>query len=213
VLPALLLLTLAIDPFEGLPNVEVEAPVADKLESLDTPVYARAFRVRMKFPDAWDWVFKSFVRHKLFVPAAENRGQLDGLPQLTGYDHHTRQSYTAIFKDNGDGTLTVIAGRADLSAGAWVHASEKPPAMPAMPGATDVTQTNSEAGLTMTYVVKASPQEIEAFYAEVFEKNGFKRDDDAKGWVKRGQLVEVQHTPRGKETRAVALTARPLPDR
>jgi hypothetical protein len=212
-LTALVMVSLGADPFEGLPNVELEVPVTGKLESLNTPVEAKAFRLKMKPADAWDWVFKSFVRHNLFIPAKENRGEMMGAPQLTGYDHHTRQSYTAIFKSNGDGTTTLIAGKADLSTGAWVTAADKPPVMPAMPGATGVAQTTSEAGLTMTYLVKASGDEVEAFYAEVFTKNGFKRDDEHKGWVKNGQLVEMQHSPRGKEARSVALTARPLPER
>jgi hypothetical protein len=212
-LTSLVVVALSVDPFEGMPNVELVAPVSGKLESLNTPVEARAYRLKMKPAEAWDWVFKSFVRHNLFIPAAENRGELVGAPQLTGYDHHTRQSYTAIFKANADGTTTLIAGKADLSTGAWVHASEGEKPMPAMPGATGFAQTSSEAGLTMTYLVKATGEEVDAFYAEVFRKSGFQRDEERKGWVKSGQLVELHHGPRGKDVRSVALTARPLPER
>jgi hypothetical protein len=209
-LHALILLSLTTDPFEGLPDVELAVPVAGKLESLGTPVEARAYRVKMKPTELYDWVFKSFARHRLFIPRAENRMQVGDAPQLTGYDHPSRQSYTAIFKDNGDGTTTLIAGHADLSTGAWVHAGGRESVMPAMPGATKVAQTSNEGSLTMTYLVKATEQEIDAFYAEVFAKNGFTRDDALKGWVKNGQLLELQHHARGRELFSIALIARPL---
>jgi hypothetical protein len=206
----MLAVALGMDPFEGLPNVELEVPVAGQLESLNTPVQARAYRVKMKPADVLLWVDASFRRHKLYIPPPEKRSQLTGAPQLTGYDHPTRQSYTAIFKDNGDGTTTLIAGHADLSKGGWTKAGET---MPAMPGAQDVAEASSEGALTMTYLVKASAEEVEAFYAEVFKKNGFTRDEKLEGWVKAGQLVRLQHGPRGKEHRSVALTARPVATR
>ncbi|MBK7862346.1 MAG: hypothetical protein IPJ65_27805 [Archangiaceae bacterium] len=206
-----MLLSLAMDPFEGLPNVAQQVPVAGKLESLSTPVEARAYLVKMKPGEVYDWVFKSFVKHHLYIPKVEHRAQLYSAPQLTGYDHPSRQSYTAIFKDNGDGTTTLIAGHADLSTGAWVHAADAARVMPAMPGATQVAQSSGEGNLTLTYLVKASPQEVEAFYADVFTQNGFTRDAQLRGWVKDGQLIELKHAGRGRDQRSVALIARPLP--
>ncbi len=206
---ALLTLVLAIDPFEGMPNVQLEVPVTGELQSNGTKVEARAYRVKLKPAEAWAWVFQSFKRHDLFIPRAKNRGQISGAPQLTGYDHPTRKSYTAIFKDNGDGTTTVIAGRADLS-GEW---TKEKGTMPALPGATDLAEASSESGLTMTYLVKATPEEVEAFYAEVLTKNGFKRSDEHNGWLKSGQLLEVTHSARSGGLRSVALTVRPVMER
>lgn len=205
-LQALLLLSLTIDPFEGLPNVELEVPVAGQLESMGTKVDARAYRVKLKPADAWAWVFASFVKHDLFIPDAKRRGEIIGAPQLTGYDHPTRTSYTAIFKDNGDGTTTVIAGRADL-AGGWVKAVAS---VPTVPGATQIAQASSEDGVTVTYLVKASAEEVDGFYAEVLKKSGFQRDEERKGWVKAGQLLELRHGARASGQRSVAVSVRPV---
>lgn len=206
-LQALLLLSLTMDPFAGMPNVELEVPVAGQLESMGTKVDARAYRVKLKPADAWAWVFASFKKHQLFIPDAKRRGEIIGAPQLTGYDHPTRTSYTAIFKDNGDGTTTVIAGRADL-AGGWVKAVAS---VPTVPGATGIAQASSEDGVTVTYVVKATAEEIEGFYAEVLVKSGFTRDEERKGWVKSGQLLELQHSARAAGQRSVAVSVRPVP--
>lgn len=206
---ALLTLLLAIDPFEGMPNVQLEVPVTGELQSNGTKVEARAYRVKLKPHEAWAWVLQSFKRHDLFIPRAKNRGEIIGAPQLTGYDHPTRKSYTAIFKDNGDGTTTVIAGRADL-AGGW---TKEKSTMPTLPGATEIAEASSESGLTMTYLVKATAEEVEAFYAEVLTKNGFKRSEEHKGWLKSGQLLELTHSARSAGLRSVALTVRPVMER
>lgn len=202
-----LALCLGLDPFEGLPNVELEVPVSGQLEALKTPVAARAYRVKMKPADVLAWVDLSFRRHGLYIPKPQGRFQITGAPQLTGYDHPSKQSYTAIFKDNGDGTTTLIAATADLSKDGWTKAHES---MPTVPGATDVAEASSEAGLTLTYLVKASAGEVDAFYADVLVKSGFERDEEQAGWLKNGQLLQLQHSARGKEHRAVALTVRPV---
>jgi len=206
-LALLISVTLTLDPFEGLPNVQERVPIEGHLEALRTPVQARAYRVKMKPAEVARWVDASFRRHGLYIPPPKDRFQIDGAPQLTAYDHPSRQSYTAIFKDNGDGTTTLIAGSADLSKALWTTAGQT---LPAMPGASDVVEASSETGLTVTYLVKASEGEVDAFYAETFRKSGFTHEQAQSGWVKDGQRVQLLQAAWGKDHRAVALTVQPV---
>lgn len=201
-----LALALTVDPFDGLPNVLETIPIDGKLESMGTPVAARAYRVKMTPDETLRWVDAAFRRANLYIPKPGNRTQLAGAPQLTGYDHPSRRSYTAIFKANPDGTTTLIAGTADLSKPAWLNVAS---AVPTLPGATGVTEASSENGLTLTYLVKAAAAEVEAFYGDVLPKAGFVRDGDGAAWLKNGQRLEVTQAARGKEQRSVVITVRP----
>jgi len=208
---ALLLLLCAVpDPFAGLPNVVEEVPVAGELRALDTPVKAKAFRVKMSPLETLRWVEASFRRAQLYVPPPERQFQLEGAPQLTGYDGPAKRSYTAIFKANRDGTTTLIAGTADLSGYRWASAGTSLPVMPTGAGA---LESRSEQGLVLSYTVRAQPEEVDSFYAAVLPEGGWAPGLEPLTWVAKGRVLSVTRERRAEGRVAVTLIERGAPSR
>ncbi len=196
-----------IDPFADLPKVIEVVPVSGELSALETPVLAKAYRVKMTPLETLRWVQAAFRRAQLYIPPPERQFQLQGAPQLTGYDGPHRRSYTAIFKDDGDGTTTLIAGTADLSSGAWEHAGHS---LPVMPTARGPVESGDERGRVLAYSVAAKEEEADSFYAEVLPAGGWKRDDGLDGWVRGGQLLTLERHRREDGQLSVTLVVRPV---
>ena len=193
------------DPFANLPEVVEVVPIAGQLESVGVPVVARVVRTRLKPEAAQQWVAQSFRREGLYIPRPEKQFQLQGAPQLTGYDPKARRTYTAIFKANPDGSTTVVVGTADVS---QALVARPKLALPVFPGSTHAVESSSEVGATISYRAHASQAELDSFYSEVLGTAGWVRDEEARGWVKGGQLLTVTRTPHPDGDDAVSVLLR-----
>jgi hypothetical protein len=191
------------DPFAGMPGVEVKVPVAGQLEALGAPLEARLWRVKLRPQEAARWVFEAYRRADLYVPPPSKQFQLEGAPQLTGYDDDAQRSYTAIFTDGGDGTTLLVLATADLS---QRNAARPPTSLPAVPGAKGALEAKHEGVITLSYGVKATAAEVDEYYRQVLPSAGWKSSDDA--WVRGGELLTVQRSDREAGWQGVVVTVR-----
>ena len=195
-----------MDPFAGLPEVIEAVPIAGELSSMGVPVLAKTVRTRLKPEQAQRWVAASFRKADLYIPKPEAQFQLQGAPQLTGYDPKARRSYTAIFKQNADGTTTVVMGTADVSQS---QGSKRPAlSLPVFPGAAQAVEAQQEGGSSLSYVATATQAELESFYGEVLGPAGWTRDESLQGWVRGGQLLTVSQSPRSDGKQSVSVLVR-----
>lgn len=194
-----------VDPFRDLPEVTAMVPIAGELQSMSVPVMARAVKTKLSVELAQRWVVGSFRRHGLYIPPPEKQFQLQGAPQLTGYDPVARRTYTALFKDNGDGTATVVCGTADVSKDDWAKpVLAQGPGLPTLPAAQQVVESKLEGALSVSYLVQATEAEVWSFYGEVLGSAGWAKGDD--GWTKAGRQIQVQQTKgEGGKQRVVVL--------
>ncbi len=73
----------------------------------------------------------------LAVPPPNGQFQMQGAPQVTGYDPVGFRTYTAVFKENGDGSTTLICGTAKAS-------------LPVLPAARQVLESRLESALSVS---------------------------------------------------------------
>ena len=179
------------DPFAGMPEVVSTVPVVGEMSSMGIPVMARAVRTRLKPELAQRWIVGSFRRNNLYIPPARGQYQLQGAPQVTGYDPVALRTYTAIFKENADGSTTLICGTADVSRDDWATAKAS---LPVLPAAMKVLESRLETALSVSYLVRASEAEVRSFYGEVLGSTGWAAVEDAHGWAKGGQLITLEQT-------------------
>ena len=191
------------DPFAGLPDVISTVPVAGEMSSMGVPVMARAVRTKLKPQMAQRWIVGSFRRNNLYIPPANGQYQLQGAPQLTGYDPVARRTYTAIFKENADGSTTLICGTADVSRDDWATARAS---LPVLPAALQVLESRLEGALSVSYQVKASEAEVRSFYGEVLGSSGWAPMET--GWSKGGQLITLAQTVTDNGMRRVVVVQR-----
>jgi hypothetical protein len=196
------------DPFAGMPGIEQAVPVSGELSSMGAPVSARAWKVKLAPDAAIAWVIDAYRRAGLYVPGASGQFQVAGAPQLTGYDHAARRSYTAIFRPAGKGHTLIITGTADLSGEGW--AKPVASALPALPGAVGPLESRSEGTTQLAYGVRATPVEVDDFYRQVLPAAGWAASEPGT-WVRRGEQLTVTHAPRGPTEQGVVVTLRPLP--
>lgn len=196
-----------IDPFRDLPEVTSMVPLAGELQSMGVPVMARAVRTKLSPQLAQRWVVGSFRRHGLYIPPPERQYQLQGAPQVTGYDPVSRRTYTALFKDNGDGSATVVCGTADLTNEDWAkgtRAMDPATSLPLFPAAQQVVESKLEGARSVSYLAQATATEVTSFYAEVLGSAGWAKADE--GWTKGTRLILVQQTKgEGGKQRVVVL--------
>lgn len=179
---------LAVDPFAGLPGVVAEVPMHGGQETMGIPVQARAVRTTLKPLEAFAWVHQRFKDAQLYIPPESTTPQLHGAPQITGYDHPSRRSYTAIFLANPDHTTTVIAGTADLRAKPKASTGD----LPVAPGASSLVTTSSESGRAVTYQVPLAREQVDAFYVKALEAEGWKRETPSGTWLRAGKALTVR---------------------
>ena len=153
------------------------------------------------------WIVGSFRRHDLYIPPANGQYQLQGAPQVTGYDPVAHRTYTAVFKENDDGSTTMICGTADLSRADWAEARS---ALPVMPAAKQVLESRLEGALSVSYVAPASEADVRSFYAEVLGSNGWATVEEQRGWSKGGQLITLEQTLTEGGLRRVVVVQRPV---
>lgn len=194
-----------LDPFKDLPEVTAVVPISGELQSMGVPVLARAVRTRLSPQLAQRWIVGSFRRHDLYLPPGEKTFQLQGAPQVTGYDPVAQRTYTAIFKENGDGSTTVVCGTADVSRADW--ATAQAPSLPVLPAALQVVESKLEGALSLSYLVKATEAEVTSFYGDVLGGAGWTPADE--GWTKGSRQILVQQTAAGGGQRRVVVLERP----
>lgn len=193
------------DPFAGLPDVVSIVPIVGELSSMGVPVMARAVRTKLEPQMALRWMVGSFRRHNLYIPPPRGQYQLQGAPQLTGYDPVARRTYTAVFKQNADGSTTLICGTADVSRDDWATARVS---LPVLPAAKQVLESRLESALSVSYLVDATEAEVRSFYGEVLGSAGWAAVEDAKGWARGGQLITLEQTAAEKGLRRVVVVSR-----
>jgi hypothetical protein len=193
------------DPFAGLPEVVSVVPLVGEMSSMGVPVMARAMRTRLKPKMAQRWVVGSFRRNDLYIPPPDGQFQLEGAPQLTGYDPDALRTYTAVFKENEDGSTTLICGTADLSRQEWAKSRAS---LPVLPAAKQVLESRLEGSLSVSYVVQATEGEVRSFYGEVLGSAGWAPHEEAHGWSKGTQLITLEQTASEGGLRRVVVLER-----
>jgi len=191
------------DPFAGIPEVVSSIPISGELSSMGVPVMARAVRTRLSPELAQRWVVGSFRRNELYIPPPNGQFQLEGAPQVTGYDPVAFRTYTAIFKRNEDGSATVVCGTADVARTDWAKPSTS---LPVFPAATQVLESRLETALSVTYAARATEAEVKGFYSDVLGASGWARTED--GWTKGGKLITVEQTASAEGKRRVVVIER-----
>lgn len=194
-----------LDPFADLPEVVQAVPIAGQLESMKVPVLARAVHTKLTPQLAQRWVVGSFRRHHLYIPPGDRQFQIQGAPSVTGYDPVNFRTYTAIFKENADGSTTLVLGTADVSKDDWRQATAS---LPVFPAAQQVLESQLEGARSVAYTVKATEAEVVSFYGDVLGAAGWARNDD--GWKKDARQLVVQQTPIDQGRRRVVVLERPV---
>lgn len=180
-------------------------PVAGELSSMGVPVMARAVRTRLKPEMALRWMVGSFRRNNLYIPPPNRQYQLQGAPQLTGYDPVALRTFTAIFKENSDGSTTIVCGTADVSRSDWAGAKTS---VPVLPAAIEVLESRLETALSVSYLVRASEDEVGSFYRDVLGSSGWAFVDEMKGWTKGGKLLTLTQTKSTEGRQRVVVVER-----
>ncbi len=191
------------DPFAGLPEVVSSVPIAGEMSSMGVPVMARAVRTRLTPELAQRWIVGSFRRNNLYIPPPNGQFQLQGAPQVTGYDPVAFRTYTAVFKKNDDGSTTLVCGTADVSRQDWASPRAS---LPVLPAAKQILQSRLESALTLSFVVVASEAEVRGFYGDVLGASGWSSIEE--GWSKDGKVITVQQTPGVEGQRRVLVVER-----
>ncbi|MBK7857048.1 MAG: hypothetical protein IPJ65_00230 [Archangiaceae bacterium] len=162
--------------FLDVPQALKRADVPPGMKALGVPVKLSAVVSKLNVEDLKDHYERAFIKAGLFVPTDDELDSPTSLEQVTGYDAKSRTSYSVIFQPNLDGTTTVMVGMAALHA----RMPDPPPFAPVFPGATGVLVSDAEAGHTLSYSVAAKPDEVRAFYRDVFTRAGLKSTADGR---------------------------------
>jgi hypothetical protein len=197
----LLALVLSGSPFSWpRPELIEEIPVHGTVQADGVPVRLKMIRSRLGVQELMQTYATAFSRAGFYVAPVQKRVVAE--PHLTGLDVRTLTSYSVVLHPNEDGSTTCMLGEADLGA----KSKAVPDLAPLFPGARGPLRTRQEQGGVLSYFAPASSKEVEAFYAEVLGKTGYRLVDGA--WERKSERLQVllQAEPGG--TRVLVLQLR-----
>lgn len=201
---------IAGDPFDRIPEVVSSIPIEGELAANGVPVRARAVITKLSYPALLKHLEKRMHEESLYIPPPHVQFEMRGMPQLTGYDGVTKKSYTAIFRQNPDRTLTVILGVADLSEAPQKLLASSTSEVPVMPSAQQAVQSQDEGRVVVTYSVQASPSEVERYYQASLKQAGLERLPGESAWAGKPGRLELSTVTLGGDagTQVVAVWRR-----
>ncbi len=144
----------------------VDAP--GRTEAGGVPVAMHAVRSKASAETLIKVLEEQFSRAGLYLPPANP--QLSVHAQVTGLDVDRQIAYTAFLQRNADKTVTVIFTETFMKE----RKAQAVPEAPVMPGATQVLTSKAETLSSVSYRVKATPEEVRRYYTEVMAAAGFK---------------------------------------
>lgn len=172
------------------PRAVMSVNVPEELESLGVPLRIEAIKSEAPITELTDYYYKAFIKAGLWVPPLDRQFMIEGGISLTALDPDQKVSYTVIFQPNRDDSVTLIVGVADLF-------RQKDPQqaktdVPLLPGARGVVVSRSESGETISYRVKATEEQVRAYYRQALGQLGFEPGDGEWFSGPAGQEVQVR---------------------
>jgi len=169
------LLALAAAPDAGTPPwevmkrvAEVEVPGTLRVENVEVSLHAYVSKASM------DALLEDFLRQfqsaGLFIAPPPERVDVFQ-PRLTGFDPVRGLSHSVILLPNRDHTTTVVLGVADHTR---QFSAMRQGGLPMMPEAEAPFVTTEEGVAWVSYLTRASPQEVFAFYRDVLARDGYR---------------------------------------
>ncbi len=185
-----LLLLMAAAPHWEVPKTVSEIPVPAEMQTHGVPNRIHVVLSSMGASELYEHFSRAFVKAGLHVPPAEQQLRLEGQYMLTAFDPQTETSYSVVLQPYPSGNTLVIQGEAHF-AGREI-APESDLFAPLFPGAKRVVRASFEGAETVSYSVRARPDEVLAFYTEVLVSEGFSAETDENGVFTRGnQAIQL----------------------
>lgn len=169
------------------------------------PLVIQAARSRHSVESLLQHFARSFEKAGFFIPPGEEQVRAFQEPQLTALDPQRLVSYTVIFQENPDDTVTLILGTADLSRYTPEGSMELLWA-PLPPGARQLTRTEMEGGQSAVFFIAAPKEQVMTFYREALSNAGFEEMEPAV-FRRGGEVISVYAQPQEGQL-AVSLTRR-----
>lgn len=188
-----------------VPGIVSHVDVAGTQEALGIPMKLHAVTSSWK-PDA---LFKHFAEQfqkaGFFIPPPSGQTPVHGAVSLTALDVDRLLAYSVIMRLNPDGKTTkVLLGTANVG---QIRTPESTAFAPVYPGADNLVTINVEVGKSLSYVTKATPQQLADFYREAMTKLGY--TEKQPGVYRKGrEAVEVLGRPVPQGGLSVIVTSR-----
>jgi hypothetical protein len=176
-----------------VPGIVHHVDVAGTQEALGIPMKLHAVTSSWK-PDALFTHFvEQFKKAGFFIPPPSGQTAVHGAISLTALDVDRLLAYSVIMRPNPDGKTTkVLLGTANVG---QIRKPEDSAFLPVYPGAENLVTVNVEVGKSLSYITKATQQELQDFYREAMPKKGY--TEKKPGLFRKGnEAVEVLSRPR-----------------
>lgn len=179
--------------------------VSSVLQADGTPVQLKILRVRQSVPELVQRYADAFYGAGLYMMDGKDQPQLTEEPMLTGLDPRRRITYTVFFQDQGDGTTRLILGEANFA----LRTEEKlDDIAPLMPGAEASMRSQDEDARVLSYLVKASEAEVQAFYTKALADQGWRPHDEVGVFRRKDETLQMLSQAREDGKRSVVLMLR-----
>lgn len=157
-----------------VPGAVHVTPVRGRLEASGIPVRALTLVSKASPEELARHFAQLFESSGLYVPPPSHQVRVKGAFQLAALDVDKLVAYTAMFRPNNDGTVTVILGEGDVSSPRPQDASG---IAPLFPGAVKVLTSDVEQARLLSYEAFAREEEIAQFYRETLGRSGYVEED------------------------------------
>jgi hypothetical protein len=203
-----LALALAVAPAHFVwpkPGLVEEIDIPDVIQTDGVPVRLHLIRSTLPVQQLLQTYATAFDQAGFYLAREQKR--IVAEPHLTALDLRTKISYSAIISPNPDGTSSCLLGEAALG-------KKRPPQQDfaaLMPAAGSVMRVDQETGRVLTFTVRASIEEANAFYRETLVPAGFAPSPiaaEANVYVKGAERIEVLAKGAGNGATAVVLIQR-----
>lgn len=181
-----------------VPKVLEQVEVPGVLKADGIPVKLRSVKSAEKPEVILQHLVDRFQQWGFYIPPDHHRTQITREPQLTAVDTERFITYTFVLQPNPDGTTTVVLGEANFSKPREVSS----PIGPVFPGAKNVVNTDLEVARSMTYLVFARREKVEAYYREQLTQAGYTETEPK---VYRNGNDEMQVTVRESQPGQVSV--------
>ncbi len=187
------------------PALIEEIDIPDVIRSDGIPVRLHTIRSKLGVQELLQTYATAFDQAGFYIAMEQKR--IVAEPHLTALDPRTKISYSAIISPNADGTSSILLGEAAMG--------KKRPSLkdfaPVMPAASSVMRVDQETGRVLSFTVRASVDEANAFYRETLVPAGFAPSpvaEEGNVYVKGSERIEVMAKASPNGTTAVVLMQR-----
>ncbi|WP_338871184.1 hypothetical protein [Myxococcus stipitatus] len=181
---------------------------SEVMEAGGVPVVLRAVVVKDHAQELVQRFADAFRAGGLHVPPGNEQPQLaSGAAMLTGVDMYRGLTYTVIIQPQEGGITLVYLGEANHALRREPSAEGDVATLP--PGAHQVLHVNDEGSRTMSFLVPMSASDVDAFYAQVLSRDGWRRmDGETSVYTRGGEELRLVHEPAEGGLRSVVLVHR-----